>query len=134
MMGVSQGHTSGLARAMMLLLLPTAAAWNLSPAMGTRRTAAHLMQVEDPAKVREQLLTTLPGSVVSLITTNTYTPTQAPTHARTHTLKARRARSARKESLRERRGPSPTLSSPLSQSAAAPHACRCCPRAEACRR
>ena len=38
-MGVSRGHTSGLiTRATMLLLLPTAAAWNLMP-VGTRRTA-----------------------------------------------------------------------------------------------
>tara|TARA_B100000795_G_scaffold255324_1_gene226879 strand:- start:472 stop:1068 length:597 start_codon:yes stop_codon:yes gene_type:complete len=37
-MGVSRGHTIGLARATMLLLLPTAAAWNLMP-VGTRRTA-----------------------------------------------------------------------------------------------
>ena len=29
-MGVSRGHTNNLARATMLLLLPTAAAWNLA--------------------------------------------------------------------------------------------------------
>jgi len=65
-MGVACGHTRGLvARAAMLLLLPTATAWNLHP-VGARRTATPWMQVEaprmqaeDPDKLREQLLAKL---------------------------------------------------------------------------